>query len=112
MGEILLSPPAAFALFMIVGIAFYALGGALGATGKPHPNKSRPYTGGEKLDPPKLGLAYQDFFWLALLFSILHVAALVVSTLHYSVDVHRLGLAYLVGIGISIFVLTEADIKR
>jgi NADH:ubiquinone oxidoreductase subunit 3 (subunit A) len=111
MGEFLLSPPFAFAFFLVISCLLYALSGALSESGQPNTSKNQPYTGGENLPPPQSGMAYQDFFWLALLFSILHVAALVLSTLHSTFDVNRMKLAYLLGIAISVFVLTEVDIS-
>jgi hypothetical protein len=61
MGQFLLSPPIAFAFFLVISGLLYALSGALSAPGQPHTSKNRPYTGGENLPPPKSGLAYQDY---------------------------------------------------
>jgi NADH:ubiquinone oxidoreductase subunit 3 (subunit A) len=107
MENILLSPPVALCAFLALAYGLYRLGGRLGATGEEHPGKRQPYACGEDLPPPEGRLAYHAFFRLALMFGILHLAALVLSTLPPEVASHRVALAYLVGIGISVFVLTK-----
>ena len=100
------SPPIAFGVFLALAYVLYRLGGALAAKGTDSPNKHLPYTGGELPLPAPTILMYHAFFRLALLFGILHVATLVLSTLPRHVLSHRLALYYLVGVGISVFVLT------
>ena len=57
--------------------------------------------------PPRAQLTYHAFFQLALMFGILHLAALVISTLPAEAIPHRAATAYLIGTGISVFVLTK-----
>ncbi len=103
------SPPVALIVFLALAYGLYRLGGALAAKGTPSSNKSLPYTGGEDPLPAPSVLTYHAFFRLALLFGILHVAALVLSTLPRYVLSHRLALVYLVGVGISVLVLTGEE---
>lgn len=103
------SPPVALIVFLALAYGLYRLGGALAAQGKHSVNKHLPYTGGEDPLPVPSALTYHAFFRLALLFGILHVAALVLSTLPRFISSHRLALVYLVGVGISVFVLTGEE---
>ncbi len=108
--SILLSPPVALCIFLALAYGLYRLGGALAAPGEEHPGKHQPYACGEDLLPPRVQLAYHAFFRLALMFAILHLATLVVSTLPPGGASHRIAAAYLVGIGISVFVLTKGEL--
>ena len=109
MDNVWLSPPVALIVFFLLAYGIYRLGGMLQATGKNDPDKYLPYTGGELPSPAPNLLGYQGFFRLALLFGILHVATLVLSTLPRDVRSHRTALAYAVGIAISVFVLVEEE---
>ena len=108
--SILLSPPVAVCIFLVLTYGLYRLAGALAAPGEKHPGKHQPYACGEDLLPPETQLSYHAFFRLALLFGVLHLATLVVSTLPSGGTSHRIAVAYLVGIAISVFVLTEGEI--
>jgi NADH:ubiquinone oxidoreductase subunit 3 (subunit A) len=109
MDKILLSPPAAMLAFFLLVYGIYRLGGMLQAAGENDPDKYLPYTGGERPLPIPNLLNYHSFFRLALLFGILHVATLVLSTLPRNVRSRRTALAYAVGIAISVFVLVEEE---
>jgi NADH:ubiquinone oxidoreductase subunit 3 (subunit A) len=109
MDKFLLSPPFAFAVFLALGAAIYRLGGIINASGPSTKEKHQPYTGGEAPLPPPRDLGYHAFFRLALLFGILHVATLVLSTLPRRGFSYRAALAYLAGIAISVFVLTGKE---
>ena len=110
--DTLLSPPVAACVFLALAYGLYRLGGVLAAQGEEHPGKYQPYASGEDLPPPGAQLAYHDFFHLALMFSILHLATLVVTTLPPEGASHRIAVAYLVGIGISVLVLTKRELAR
>ena len=110
--DLLLSPPVAIIVFLGLGYVLYRLGGRVAATGEESVEKRLPYTGGEELPPPERQLSYHAFFRLALMFGILHVAALVVSTLPGGVPTRRIALFYLVGVGISVYVLTDSGDER
>ena len=111
MERMLLSPPAAMAVFLALVYGLYRLGGVLSSVqSEEHPGKRLPYAGGEDIAPPRARLIYHTFLRLALMFGILHVAALVVSTLPLDLLSYRVALIYLIGIGISVLVLTEGQL--
>jgi NADH:ubiquinone oxidoreductase subunit 3 (subunit A) len=104
--NILLSPPVAACIFLALAYGIYRLGGALSPPGEEHPGKCEPYACGEDLTPPEAKLAYHAFFQLALMFSTLHLAMLVASTLPPANESHRVATLYLLGIVVSVLVLT------
>jgi hypothetical protein len=104
--DILHSPPVALCIFLAGTYAIYRLGGALSPPGENLPGKCQPYACGEDLKPPEAKLAYQAFFQLALMFSMLHLAILVTSTLPAGNESHRIAILYLLGIIVSVLVLT------
>ena len=106
---VLLNPPVAMCIFLALVYGLYRLGGALAAKGEKHPGKHQPYACGEDLLPPEAQLDYQAFFQLALMFALLHLAALVVSTLPTGGVSHRIALIYLLGIVVSVLVLTKGE---
>jgi NADH:ubiquinone oxidoreductase subunit 3 (subunit A) len=109
-GRILLSPPAAFAVFLLLAYGLYRLGGRIAAPGEHHEDKHLAYTGGETVSPPTTSrISYHAFFRLALLFAILHVATLVLSTLPGGVGSRRAASVYAVGIAISVLVLAKEE---
>jgi len=104
-----LSPPIALCFFLALAYGIYRAGRGLSERGEKHPGKHQPYACGEDLLPPEAQLSYRAFFRLALVFAVLHLATLVVSTLPPGGGSRRLALAYLIGIGVSVFVLTDGD---
>ena len=107
MRSILLSPPVVMLVYMGVGYGLYSLGRAWAAHGTDHPGKEEPYACGEDLRPGPIKLSYHSFFRLALMFSVLHLATLTVSTLPGRGVFQAVGLVYLVAIAISVLVLVE-----
>ena len=110
MRELLTSPPAVIGVFLAIACSLYWVGGKLAARGESSPGKHQPYACGEELTPSRAQLAYHAFFRLALMFGILHLATLVLSTLPRQTVSYRLATVYLVGIGISVFVLTKGEL--
>jgi NADH:ubiquinone oxidoreductase subunit 3 (subunit A) len=106
----LLSPPIAICVFLGLAYGLYGIGVRIAARGQDQPGKGQPYACGEELPPPKAQLAYHAFFRLALIFGMLHLATLVFSTLPIASPSHRLAMVYLVGIGISVSVLTDGEL--
>jgi NADH:ubiquinone oxidoreductase subunit 3 (subunit A) len=104
--DILLSPPVAACVFLALAYGLYRLGGVLSPEGQDHPGKCEPYACGEEIASPEAKLAYHTFFQLALMFSTLHLATLVASTLPPTSESHRLAILYLMGIIISVLALT------
>jgi NADH:ubiquinone oxidoreductase subunit 3 (subunit A) len=105
--NLLLSPPIAFILFLVLLFFVYVLIQRNAAKGLDHPDKHLPYSGGQKLPPTEVRLSYETFFRLGLLFGIAHVAVLVLATLPLTRSFQWLGLLYLVGISISAIVLAR-----
>jgi NADH:ubiquinone oxidoreductase subunit 3 (subunit A) len=110
MQSVFLSPPFALTVFMALAYGLYRLGGKIAARGKNDPGKHQPYACGEDLGLSQVKLTYHAFFKLALMFGILHLASLVIATLPASGTSRRLATLYLVGIGISVLVLTEGEL--
>jgi NADH:ubiquinone oxidoreductase subunit 3 (subunit A) len=107
--NLLLSPPIAFAIFGALAYGVYRLGGRIGARGQETSGKRQPYACGEDLLPPKAQLSYRAFFKLALMFGILHLATLVIATLPLGGFSRGLATLYLVGVGVSVFVLSDEE---
>ncbi len=108
--EILLSPPAAFVLFFLLAYGIHHVGGQIAASGEHHEDKHLAYTGGESVSPPTSGrFSYHAFFRLALLFAILHVATLVITTLPGGAGSRRVASLYAVGIAISVLILAKEE---
>ena len=109
MKNVLLSPPISFAVFGALAYGLYRLGKALGARSDDTPGKHQPYACGEDLLPPEAQLSYHAFFKLALMFGVLHLASLVIATLPAGGFSRPLATLYLVGVGVSVFVLTDEE---
>ena len=108
--DVLLSPPIVLGVFLALAYGLYRLGGVLAAKGDEYPGKHQPYACGEDLPLPEVQLTYHAFFRLALMFALLHLATLVVSTLAPEGAAHRTAMLYLIGIAISVFVLAEGEL--
>jgi NADH:ubiquinone oxidoreductase subunit 3 (subunit A) len=104
-----LSPPVIFPIFLLLSFFMYWLGGKYSAKSQETPGKHEPYACGEDLTPAKTQLSYRAFFRLALMFGILHVTALVLSTLPMMSRSNRIPLIYVAAVGVSVFVLTVSD---
>jgi NADH:ubiquinone oxidoreductase subunit 3 (subunit A) len=109
MKNIFLSIPAAFLFFVVLFTFLYFFLIRFSAKGKDHPEKYLPYSGGQQLPPKEVRLSYQAFFRIGLLFGILHVSALMISTLPLKSSTMGIGILYLAGISISAFVLAKTD---
>jgi hypothetical protein len=107
--EWLLFPPVAFLIFFILLSSVYRIIKRYSAKGMDQQEKYLPYTGGQKIDPTEIQLSYKAFFRLGLLFGIVHVAVLVLSTLPLERKSIIFGLFYLSGISISAFVLAQTN---
>lgn len=107
--NIFLSLPVTATVFTLLAFGLYRLADSLAAKGRHMEEKHLPYTGGELHSPVPARLGYHRFFKLALLFSILHVAALVLSTLPRQGLSRQTALIYLAGIAVSVFALVERN---
>ncbi len=106
---ILLSPPIAMLVFIFLAVGIYILGRRIAAKGKDEPSKFKPYTGGKALEASERNMSYEAFFGLALMFTILHVAGLVISTVPFSTTINWTALFFIFGIGVSVLVLKDIE---
>jgi NADH:ubiquinone oxidoreductase subunit 3 (subunit A) len=79
MTDLLGSPLVVFALALGAGYLLYAWSRTFAPAPPPTGEKTMPYVGGEPYKAQKLQPSYQ-FFHVALFFTLLHVAALVLET--------------------------------
>ena len=78
--EILLSPPVAFLLILAVSGLLYLLGKRMAPKLTKSGGKLTSYACGEDIPGAKVQFGYRLFFFIALFFTIMHVAALVIAT--------------------------------
>ena len=78
--EILLSPPVAFVLILAVSVLLYLLGKRMAPKLTKTGGKLTSYACGEDIPGSKIQFGYRLFFFVALFFTIMHVAALVIAT--------------------------------
>jgi len=102
--KVLLSPPIAFLIFFGVGLLLYLLGRAMAPKTNMTEAKGAPYACGEDAPMQKAQMSYKLFFSLAIFFTVMHVAALVITTLPGG-PIALFGVAYLVIIMLSIYAL-------
>ncbi len=76
----LLSPPVAFLFFLGVAFVLYALGKAMAPALTKAGGKLTTYACGEDIPGAKVQFGYRLFYFVALFFTIMHVAALVIAT--------------------------------
>jgi len=106
--EILLSPPVAFVFFLLVFYLFYFLAGFMAPKVKAVGGKLKTYACGEDIPGEKFQFGYRLFFFIALFFTMMHVAALVVATLP-SGPIAFFGIIYLGMIFLSVLALITRD---
>jgi NADH:ubiquinone oxidoreductase subunit 3 (subunit A) len=102
--KILLSPPAVFVIAFGVGLLLYWLGRAMAPKLNMTPGKGTSYACGEDAPMQKAQVGYRLFYSLAIFFTVMHVAALIVTTLP-SGPIALLGILYLAIITLAIFAL-------
>ncbi len=78
--NILLSPPIAFVLFMLLGYGLYALGPRMAGAPVPEEGKDEPYACGQEYEAQRFQFGYQKFYIAALFFTIMHVAIMAIAT--------------------------------
>ena len=75
---IVLSPVSIMVLALLVGILIYAWSKTVAPPFSPTHDKTMSYVGGEAMKPQAFRPGYQ-FFYVALFFTVVHVAALVIA---------------------------------
>jgi NADH-quinone oxidoreductase subunit A len=78
--DFLLSPPVAFFIFLGAAFLVYGLGAKMGPKLTKVGGKLATYACGENLPAVKIQFGYRLFFFVALFFTIMHVATLVIAT--------------------------------
>lgn len=106
------SPPILIIIFMLLGALLLLIGRVISAKGEYNRTKHLHYSCGEDLDAPHVQVSYHAFFRLALLFSILHIVALVISTIDRNADNKIHAVLYLIGAGVCIFILLERNEQK
>jgi NADH-quinone oxidoreductase subunit A len=77
---VLLSPPIAFLVFLAAAFGLYALGRGMAPKPNPTGGKLTTYACGEDIPGVKVQFGYRLFFFVALFFTMMHVAVLVIAT--------------------------------
>ncbi|MFA5645662.1 MAG: hypothetical protein WDA18_04820 [Candidatus Ratteibacteria bacterium] len=102
--NILLAPPAAFIIFFAIFYSIYRIAGTLAPVGKDSAGKTTSYACGEDIPGFKMKFGYKQYFFMALFFTMMHVAALVVATVPKG-PITYFGLLYLGMIFFSVIAL-------
>jgi NADH-quinone oxidoreductase subunit A len=103
--KMLLFPPVAFAVFLLVGLLLLFSGSLLAAKANSNDGgKKTQYACGEDIPAKKVQPDYTVFFPFALFFTIIHVTALILSTLPAG-NIAFMGILYMFGVAISLFTL-------
>ncbi len=104
--DMLLTPLAGFAVFTAAAYGLYRLGDVLAPKLKDEGGKLEQYACGEDVPAHKFQISYKLFFYAALFFTMMHVAALVIATIPAgSMVLAMAGLLYLAMIALSITAL-------
>jgi len=98
---ILLSPPLAFLIFLAAALGLYALGRGMAPKLTKAGGKLATYACGENIPGTKVQFGYRLFFFIALFFTMMHVAVLVIATVP-SGKIVFFALIYLVVIVLSV----------
>ena len=78
--SVLLSPPVAFFVFLGAAFGLYALGRGMAPKLTNTGGKLTTYACGEDIPGVKIQFGYRLFFFIALFFTMMHVAVLVIAT--------------------------------
>lgn len=103
-GQIMLFPPVAFVIFLLVGMLLMFLGSKMAAQGRAYTGKGTPYACGEDVPANKVQPDYASFFPFALFFTIIHVTALIMATIPAG-NIAFMGILYLTGVALSLYTL-------
>lgn len=80
MKSILLAPPLAFLIMLACSLVLSRVSNAFSVQGTPSPGKTKAYACGEDLSVNQARPDYSEFFPFAFFFTIMHVVALIVTT--------------------------------
>jgi hypothetical protein len=102
--NILLFPPVAFCLFLLMGLLVLFSGSLLAIKGKISDGKKTQYACGEDIPAAKVQPDYAIFFPFALFFTIIHVTALIMATLPTG-HIALMGVLYMTGVASCLYTL-------
>lgn len=80
MKEILLAPPVAFFIYVVLVAILSGLGRVLAGASRPNPTKSSAYASGEEAVPSSAAPGYRPFFKVALFFAVLHLGVIALAS--------------------------------
>lgn len=102
MTHLLLIPPVAFVLYLVLVGVLSGIGRVLAGAEQPNPLKSSTYTGGEEMPSETRGVpGYRPFFIVALFFAVLHLGVLMLG----SSTLAPVSALYLVGLVLALLAL-------
>jgi NADH:ubiquinone oxidoreductase subunit 3 (subunit A) len=101
MTDLLLSPPSAFLVYILLAGLLSLFGRSLAGKGHPSEIKSSIYASGELASSDKAAPGYRQFFIIALFFAILHLGVLMLASGHLT----TLSGIYLSGLIVSLVAL-------
>ena len=101
MAEILLSPPIAFLLYLVLVGTLFGIGRMLAGNGSASPLKNSAYASGEAAPTTPAAPGYRSFFVIALFFAVLHLGALMLG----SNSRDPLAVVYLLGLMLALIAL-------
>ena len=100
--EVLTSPFAIYALAIAVGYLLYRWSRSIAPPSIPTPDKTMPYVGGEPAEAQIFQPSYQ-FFYVALFFTLVHVAGIVLATAPYGAPLWAtIGYLALMALGVAV----------
>lgn len=99
--NILLSPPLAFVIYLLLVYAIYLVGRGLAGKGNPSSSKSSVYGSGEAAPTTLAAPGYRPFFLVAFFFAVLHLGMLIIGTGSFTVSM----IPYLVGLILALIAL-------
>lgn len=101
--NILLAPPVAFLVVLAVALILSRVSSTFSAEGTPSPGKTKAYACGESAYSNRVRPDYAEFFPFAFFFTIMHVVALIVTTV--PAGVYGLPLLYLLVAVLALLIL-------
>ena len=78
--EVILIPPIAFALYVVLAGVLFGFGRVLAGKTKASALKSSTYASGEEASTAQAVPGYRQFFTVALFFAVLHLGVLILAT--------------------------------
>jgi NADH:ubiquinone oxidoreductase subunit 3 (subunit A) len=99
--EILLTPPIAFLVYIVLVLVIVGFGRLLAGPEKPNPIKSSVYGSGEEAPLYLAAPGYRPFFMIAFFFAILHLGMLVLG----SGGLNTTSIIYMVGLMLALVAL-------